>query len=366
MKNNQGPSKSSRKQPTTDLDGFYFQWHITERCNLRCLHCYQEGYTSQSEFSLAQLKQIADEIDLTLEKWDMRGRIALTGGEPFLKEELIPLMGYLEQKKYILKIGILTNGTLIDEEIVNRLKNLQKLYSIQISLDGASEEINDFIRGKGAYKKAVDSFRLLHKKGIRTRLMFTVHKKNLQDVPALIDLAVREKIGALTIERFVPEGKGSQAKDWFLTKKEVHELYEYVSQRSDTEYKNGTPLTIWKCRSLWANIEPQRAKATDIPVQVALGSMCAIGINSLTILSDGTVLPCRRLPIPIGNIKNDSIYNIWHTSKLLWEIRDKNNLKGKCNGCDLIPWCSGCRAIAYAVMGDYLAEDPQCWRQKRC
>ncbi len=362
MKNNQGPSKSSRKQPTTDLDGFYFQWHITERCNLRCLHCYQEGYTSQSEFSLAQLKKVADEIDLTLEKWDMRGRIALTGGEPFLKEELIPLVDYLEQKKYIRKIGILTNGTLIDEEIVNRLKNLQKLYSIQISLDGASEETNDFIRGKGAYKKAVDSFRLFHKKGIRTRLMFTVHKKNLQDVPALIDLAVREKIGALTIERFVPEGKGSEAKDWFLTKKEVHELYEYVSLRSDTEYENGTPLTIWKCRTLWANIDPERAKATDGPAQIALGSMCAIGINSLTILSDGTVLPCRRLPIPIGNIKNDSIYNIWHTSKLLWEIRDKNNLKGKCNGCDLIPWCSGCRAIAYVVMGDYLAEDPQCWK----
>jgi radical SAM protein with 4Fe4S-binding SPASM domain len=345
-----------------DADGFYFQWHITERCNLRCLHCYQEQYTSQSEFSPAQLKKVADEIDITLEKWDMTGRIALTGGEPFLKKELIPLMDYLERKKRIWKIGILTNGTLIDEEIVDKLKSLQKLYSIQISLDGASEETNDFIRGKGAYEKALDSFRLLHKKGIRTRLMFTVHKKNFRDVPALIDLAVREKIGALTIERLVPEGKGSEAKQWFLTKEEVHELYEYVSLRSDAEYENRTPLTIWKCRTLWANIDPERAKATDGPAQIALGSMCAIGINSLTILSDGTVLACRRLPIPIGNINDDSIYNIWHTSTLLWEIRDKNNLKGKCNACDLIARCSGCRAIAYAVTGDYLAEDPQCWK----
>ncbi len=355
-------SISSEKHQDNHLDEFYFQWHITERCNLRCAHCYQEGYNTKSEFSLAQLKEIADEIDLTLEKWHMFGRIALTGGEPFLKKELFPLIHYLEQKKNILKIGILTNGILIDEKIANKLKSLQKLYPIQISLDGASEETNDFIRGKGTYRKAVDSFRLLHKKGIRTRLMFTVHKQNIQEVPALIDLAVREKIGALTIERFVPGGKGSEAKDWFLTRKEVHELYEYVYQRSDTEYKNGTPLTIWKCRSLWAHVDPQRAKATDVPVQIALGNMCAIGINSLTILSEGTVLPCRRLPIPIGNTKNDSIYDIWNTSKLLWEIRDKSNLKGKCNGCDLIPWCSGCRAIAYAVMGDYLAEDPQCWK----
>ena len=356
------PSIPSEKHLDTHLDEFYFQWHITDRCNLRCAHCYQEGYNTKSEFSLAQLKEVADEIDLTLKKWHMVGRIALTGGEPFLKKELFPLIDHLKQKKYIRKIGILTNGTLIDEKTADKLKSLQKLYSVQISLDGASEKTHDFIRGKGSYKKAIDSFRLLHKMGVRTRLMFTVHKKNLQDVPELIDLAIREKIGAITVERFVPEGKGSQTKDWFLTKKEVHELYEYVSQRSDTEYKNGTPLTIWKCRSLWANIDPQRAKATDVPVQVALGNMCAIGINYLTILSDGTVLPCRRLPIPIGNIKNDSIYNIWHKSKLLWEIRDKNNLKGKCNGCDLIPRCSGCRAIAYAVTGDYLAEDPQCWK----
>jgi radical SAM protein with 4Fe4S-binding SPASM domain len=128
------------------------------------------------------------------------------------------------------------------------------------------------------------------------------------------------------------------------------------------EYQKGATLKIIKYRTLWAMIDPDRAKIPDVPLEIDLGGMCSIGIDSLTILPDGTVLPCRRLPIPIGNLTNDSIFKIWYTSDLLWKIRNKNNLKGKCNKCELIPRCSGCRAIAYAVTGDYLAEDPQCWK----
>jgi len=353
---------SSQKYPDTHLDEFYFQWHITDRCNLRCIHCYQEEYNIRSELSSSQLEKIADQIILTLKKWHKKGRIALTGGEPFLKKELFPLIEYLEKSEFIWRIGILTNGILVDEKVADRLKKFQKLYYIQISLDGASEKTNDFIRGKGSYNKAVNSFRILNKKGIKTRLMFTVHKKNLQEVPSLIDLAIKEKVDTLTIERFVPEGKGAKFKDWFLAKEEIHKLFQYVSQRADLEYQKGTPLKILKYRTLWANIDPERAKTNDVPLEIDLGGMCSIGIDSLTILPDGTVLPCRRLPIPIGNLKNDSIFKIWYTSDLLWKIRNKNNLKGKCKGCDLIPRCSGCRAIAYAVTGDYLSEDPQCWK----
>lgn len=359
---NPEPITASDKYPDTNLDDFYFQWHITERCNLRCIHCYQESYNYQSELSLSQIKKIADEIILALKKWKKRGRIALSGGEPFLKKELFPIMEHLEQSEYIWKIGILTNGILIDEKIADRLKTFRKLYYVQISLDGASKDANDLIRGKGSYYKALNSFRILNKKGINTRLMFTVHKKNLREVPSLIDLAIKEKVDTLTIERFVPEGKGAEHKNWLLTKKEIHKLFQYVSQRADLEYQKETPLKILKYRTLWANINPERAEISAVPLEIDLGGMCSIGMDSLTILPDGTVFPCRRLPIPIGNISKDSIFKIWYTSDILWKIRNKNNLKGKCKGCDLIPRCSGCRAIAYSITGDYLAEDPQCWK----
>ena len=344
------------------IDEFYIQWHITDRCNLRCPHCYQEVYNSKSELSLSDLRKIADQITNALKKWKKKGRIALTGGEPFLKSEIFPLMEYLEQDESVWRIGVLTNGILINDDIVNRLKEFTKLYYIQISLDGTTQETNDFIRGKGSFKKAINSFRLLHDNEINTRLMYTVHKKNFHDVTSLIDLAISENIKTLTIERFVPEGKGAEFKDWFLSKDEIHKLFQEISQRSELEYQKGTPLQIIKYRTLWAMIDPDRTKIPDVPLEIDLGGMCSIGIDSLTILPDGTVLPCRRLPIPIGNLTNDSIFKIWYTSDLLWEIRNKNNLKGKCNKCELIPRCSGCRAIAYAMTGDYLSEDPQCWK----
>ena len=344
------------------LDEFYIQWHITERCNLRCPHCYQEEYNSKSELPLSDLHKIANQITIGLKKWKRKGRIALTGGEPFLKTELFPLMEYLEQDESVWRIGVLTNGVLIDENIIDRLKKLKKLYYIQISLDGATKETNDLIRGKGSYEKAIQSFRNLHKNGIHTRLMYTVHKKNYAEVLSLIDLAIDENIETLTIERFVPEGKGAERKEWLLSKDEISTLFGEILHRAESEYKKGTPLSIIKYRTLWAMLDPDRTKKSDVPLEIDIGGMCSIGIDSITVMPDGTVLPCRRLPIPIGNLQHDTLFKIWYTSNLLWEIRNKNNLKGKCNNCELILRCSGCRAIAYALTGDYLAEDPQCWK----
>ncbi len=93
-----------------------------------------------------------------------------------------------------------------------------------------------------------------------------------------------------------------------------------------------------------------------------MGAVCSIGLDGICILPDATVLACRRLPIPIGNLKRDSLEKIWFTSDLLWQIADKRNLNGKCNSCEFITRCGGCRAIAYAYTGDYLATDPQCWK----
>ncbi|MCG2778337.1 MAG: SPASM domain-containing protein, partial [Desulfobacterales bacterium] len=83
---------------------------------------------------------------------------------------------------------------------------------------------------------------------------------------------------------------------------------------------------------------------------------------ALTIMHDGTIYPCRRLPTPIGNALTDSFFKVWYTSEVLWNVRNHNNIKGKCADCELIPVCRGCRAMAYALTGDYLAEDPQCWK----
>ena len=81
---------------------------------------------------------------------------------------------------------------------------------------------------------------------------------------------------------------------------------------------------------------------------------------ALSVLSDGTVYPCRRLPIPIGNIK-EGIGNLIINSAVMQELRDLNKMRRN-TLCDKVAYCRGCRAVAYAVTGDYMAKDPMCFK----
>ncbi len=349
------------QQNNTSHNDFYFQWHITDRCNLKCSHCYQSDYSYSSELSFEELKSIADKINHALTVWKKEGRIAITGGEPFIRKDLFDLLHYLEQQPAIKKIGILTNGTLIKEH-VNSLKDITKIYYIQMSLEGRREK-NDEIRGKGVFDKVIENTNLLKDVEIPVRWMVTLHKNNMDEAPHIIDLALNNNVDVLTFERLIPTGTGKSMKDMLLTPTDLSKVYKHIVERSDEEYSKGSSLAILKFRTLWVLTDSKRAEMdAQTPLQKEVGAACSIGVDSLCVLPDATVLPCRRLPIPIGNLKSDSIFKIWYTSDLLWKIRNKKSLKGKCNGCEFVPRCGGCRAMAYAVTGDYLAEDPQCWR----
>jgi radical SAM protein with 4Fe4S-binding SPASM domain len=345
------------------INKFYFQWHITDVCNLRCSHCYQENYSAKSELYLKELKVIADSLFSTLSKWGKKGDFSITGGEPLIRKDLLDFAEYLNKSSDVCNIDFLTNGTLIDNVFIEKIKKLHKIKYVQISLDGATSNIHDTIRGKGSFDKALAAIRNLIKNGFEVRVMYTLQKVNVSEVPTMFDFAIKEKIAGLTFERMVPMGSSTFSEESLLSTREIKDIYQYISNRSDLEYDKGTHLRIMKYRPLWINIDPCRAKTgIDTTPHKELGALCSIGLDGICILPDATVLACRRLPIPIGNLKVNSLEKIWFTSELLWQVRDKRNLKGKCNSCEFTSRCSGCRAIAYAYTGDYLKEDPQCWK----
>ncbi len=274
---------------------------------------------------------------------------------------MFPLIRYLESSDDITSIDILTNGTLVNNEVVEEIKRLKKIRCVQISLDGASPRSHNAIRGEGSFEKAITGIRLLRKNEIDVNIMFTLQRQNIKDIPSIIDLAVAEGINCLTIERLVPTGSGARIGDGLLSPEEIKRVFSYISDRAEQEINRGGLTSISRSRPLWVMCN-RSSLGVDMPNKDAAGGICSIGLDGLCILPDATVLPCRRLPMPMGNLKNDSLLKIWHRSDLLWEITDKRNLKGKCNSCEFINQCSGCRAMAYACTGDYLAEDPQCFK----
>ena len=330
---------------------FYFQWHFLNSCNLRCKHCYQENYKFQ-DMGLDKLIAVADEIVSTLTKWGMYGRISLTGGEPFTSKHLYDLLDYLNSLDRIVSIDILTNGTLISDNDVKKLGVYDKLHQVQISLDGGNEKVHDSIRGKGSFQRAIEGIRKLKNVNIEVALMYTLQNLNKDGYNDYIDIAIAENVDAITIERVTPCGQS--VKENIIPAEEIKRIYTDITKRANEITKK--PV-IRRSRPLWINTSCDNTRK-----DCNIGGFCPVGFTALAILHDGTVLPCRRMEIPLGNILTDGLFKIWYTSDVLWKIRDKNNLKGKCHGCENLPFCGGCRAIAYATTGDYMEEDPQCWK----
>ncbi len=343
----------ARKQRfTEDLpagEEFYFQWHITERCNRACKHCYQDGHATE-ELSLTDLLTIVDLMEEAVLKWGRKGTLSLTGGEPFIRrDDLHALMNRIDGSECLAYYDVLTNGSLISGAEAQALVKHPRLRRVQVSLEGATAKTNDTIRGRGSFESTISAIRLLRDAGIVVSVMTTISRFNKDEIPALIDLVGKEGVSTLALERLIPEGAGAGLSDQVLSSEELRKTYETVHEIAT----NGSPVRVLLYRPLFALL------AADDPT---VGALCSAGNNALTMMPDGTVYPCRRLPIPIGNVLTDGFFKIWYGSEVLWRIRNPKNLSGKCSNCSLLTQCRGCRAMAYFTTGDYMAEDPQCWR----
>ncbi len=273
-------------------DEFYIQWHITEECNLRCIHCYQDSHASY-DLESTELEKIANIIILTLKKLRKFGSIALIGGEPFLSKNLPELLRLLNESEQISHLSVLSNGTAVNQTDIHWLKEISKLKQIQISLDGATAETHDRVRGKGTFNKAMETVKLLQANGLEITLMFTLHGNNVQDIPQLIELAKEENVNALTVERVNPCSSGNALRNLVLSPQELQDGYQYLTERTENHDVMERRSVIRRSRTLWANT-CRGKNSSDIVV-----GFCPLGFTSLAILHDGTVLPCRQLNIPL-------------------------------------------------------------------
>jgi radical SAM protein with 4Fe4S-binding SPASM domain len=331
---------------------FYIQWHITNLCDLRCKHCYQDDFSRSGDLDWARLKKISENIRSALENWNRKACIHLTGGEPLLKPELSLLLDHLDQNPVVEELGIITNGLFLNGEIIRKLSALSKFGKIKISLDGADSETNDSIRSKGTFEKVMRNIPLIKEAGrFEILFMFTAMKRNFRNLPSLFKLCQDLGADGLIIERFVPLGRGRKILEEVLSKEEWKEMIRILLDFFSIEDIN-LFLPYQAFQISFKGEEPE-----------LLGAPCVIGTDGLCVMPDGGVFPCRRLPINIGNLLETSLKQIWEESDLLQRLRRKKNLKGKCGECEM-EGCRGCRSLAFSLTGDYLGEDPHCWSFK--
>lgn len=340
---------------------FLIQWHLTERCNLSCRHCYQDEPRA-GELSLSEIKDGIAEISEMFEAWADSYKVSfspsfnITGGEPLLRHDLFEILSLLRRRGFA--SYLLTNGTLVDREKARLLSDFD-VKGAQVSIEG-TEEVHDAIRGAGTFARSVAGVEHLLDAEIKVTLNVTLSRLNAQGMKSILLFASHLGVQRVGFSRLVPAGRGLALASEMLSAAEVGDLYEFLFSRDirGLELVTGDPVA--------SQMRSQRKKKYRKAGKDGPYGGCSAGVSGLTVLADGTLVPCRRLPVPIGNLRTDSLREVWAMSPVLGALRDQGRYKGKCGSCDRWNNCRGCRAIAYAYSqtrgeGDFLAEDPQCF-----
>ncbi|MFZ0004464.1 MAG: radical SAM protein [Methanoregula sp.] len=346
-------------------------WNLTDRCNLRCTHCYSKsgpGRTTEEELTTAEALGVIDdlaEMGVPL--------ILFTGGEPLIREDIWELARYAGNRG--LKMALSTNGTLITSDIAHRVKKCGIEYA-GISLDGAKAATHNRFRNScDAFEQTISAFAACKEAGLRCGVRITLTKENCRELEDLVDLSLSLGASRFCLYWLVPTGRGSDSYARLqLDKGEVTEALSILYRKAN-EIDPGTMefLTVdapQDCIHLIQSME--RDGSADLEYArdliASLKGGCSAGNRVANIDPCGNVYPCQFARSPdflIGNIRLKPFSMLWADDghPVLECFRRKpNRTEGKCKTCGYFDLCGGgCRVRAYAKTGDFLAEDPFCY-----
>ena len=330
--------------------GFVLQWHITNRCDHRCSHCYQDDFASEDppvDHLLDVPRQFEDFLDAEQLRTQRRimGRLTITGGEPLLYHDFRSLLDRIRREHPRLHIALLTNGSLIDEGVASWLAALRPDF-VQLSLEGGPAT-HDAIRGRGDYQRVVGSLHRLRRAGVRTVISFTAHRGNYREFISVVHTAQRYGVNRVWADRCLPLG-ASKLNDVVLSPGETEEFFTLMHSRMRGRRRRGTEVTMHR--------------ALQFLVAYGRPYSCQAGRTLLAVMPNGDIYPCRRLPIPIGNLFDKTIRTIYEGSPLLRRLRDDASIPDACQPCFYAKACrGGLKCLAYSMTGDAFARDPGCW-----
>ncbi len=349
--------------PATAFDRPYvISWNLTYRCNLACEHCYldagprpqveTENFSDRSELTTQQCFAVIDDIV----SFGPESLVILTGGEPLLRRDILEIIRYAASRDLWVVVG--TNGVKISENLANLLKK-EGVRGLAISLDALSAERHDAFRQvKGAWHNTVKGAGVLHRAGLPFIVQTTVGRHNVHELREIADFAY-EKLGATVWNLYflVPTGRGQ-----FTSDMSPAQYDEVLADLHAIQKKYaGKMMANAKCAPHYIKtLFEQDDRSPFLKSYTGGAGGCPAGTHYMGIRPNGDVTPCPYLPVFGGNLKTSSLRAIWDDSEVFIKIRQRKSLGDRCGACEFNTTCGGCRARAYGVTGDYMAEDPLC------
>lgn len=338
----------------------WIAWEITRRCNLHCIHCRsssEELVNAHPDPSLEECFRIIDDITSYA-----KPVLVLTGGEPLLRNDFFDIARYAAQKG--LRVCVATNGTLLNEEICKKLKDID-IKMVSLSLDGPDEKTHDdFRQQKGAFQATINAAKLLKKHDIPFLINSSFTKRNQHTIPEVYSLAKQLGATAWYMFMIVPTGRAEELINELIDKENYEKILNW---HYDMEKKERDILVRPTCAPQYYRIINERSKKEGekferrtLKFSTGGAKGCVAGQLICFINVDGDVMPCSYFPLRAGNIKMQSFKDIWEGSELFENLRNFKAYKGRCGVCEYVNVCGGCRARAYCLKDDYMEEDPYC------
>ncbi|MCL2685158.1 MAG: radical SAM protein [Candidatus Bathyarchaeota archaeon] len=334
---------------------FMVVWRCTRNCVGSCTYCsYTKEYAKDQELSTEQAKHMVDEMAEFGSKW-----LGISGGEPLVRPDIWEVIEYAE-KKHDMKVSLITSGFAWDEKRFDLLRK----YDVHtaISIDG-NRESNDLTRRKGGYDMALHAMKKLSEVGLLDCLVTTMTKININHMAHPAELAEEYKARMLVYHNLVPVGR---ARDHMEDLAPTPEQYETTfDEIYEIQRKLYGKVKIHVYAPFYARIVRQKNPANFWAWynEGYLGK-CSIGGNYIGITENGDYRSCGfHEGYRIGNVKTKKLRTAWEElqqSPLHLQLRDKNNLKGRCGICEYREICGGCRTRAEHYTGDLFASDPAC------
>ncbi len=320
---------------------------VTSQCNMTCKHCLNDSNNAGKETDIS-----IDEWIIILNELSRIGvfEIKFTGGEPFYREDFMSIVKKAIELGFVVTIA--TNGSLITKSIAKDLSKMP-LKAVRISLDGP-EEINDYIRGAGSFKKALHGFHLLKANNVNTGFSMTLNSYNYSYIEETLQIALKNGTSLFNIGTIKPSGRSLKNKDLLEDSKKI---IQTISNLDLTPYKDmKINLPFIPKEGMILNDEPFFIDRFG----------CIAGQSSCNIDSTGKVSPCGILgaydKVFIGGkLPEDCFLDIWNNSSPFKVLRTLTGNE-QCNSCKYFcKLCNGgCRARALIMSGDLNSQDIFC------
>ncbi len=342
-------------------------WNLVRRCNLTCKHCYSISADTDfpNELNTRQVFEVMDDLK--------RFRVPvliLSGGEPLLRPDIFDIAHRAKEMGFYTALS--TNGTLIDEGIIDRIAAVDFDY-LGISIDGIKETHDRFRRKEGCFEESMHGLRLCRDRGIKVGLRFTMTQDNAEELPQLLDLMDEERINKFYFSHLNYAGRGNKNRkdDVFLqtTRWAMDLLFERALEDAraghGTEFVTGNNDADGVYMLHWVQ-KHFPVQAEHIAAKLNQWGGNSSGVNISNIDNQGYVHPDTMWwHYNLGNVKERPFSEIWQDTSdpiMAGLKKSPREVGGRCGKCAYFGICGGnTRVRALQLTGDAWAEDPACY-----